>query len=190
MSKKRPWVLGSSIIMFLALIALAILMQSELFLYAASALPVLIVACLPDIRQNQYVRGAKSRKSIQMFKQTHENESLLIVSFEAGFVRWNCSKLYFHLDDMQMNPNRFDTVQSHAVSLPVLTYDLSVHPRKAGWVGIDLAQLAQRTANLSYTTDEITRLVIHMSDLEEIILNLSPGSQTPTGRSKSKSISA
>jgi hypothetical protein len=192
MSNRRPWILGSFIVIFLGLIGLAILLQSELYLYAASALPVLIVTVLPDVRRNQYIRGEKARQAVQLNKQTNGEETLLIVSFQPGFVRWNSKKLFFFLNDIEQNPKPFEEAKDReAVSLSILAYDLSLHPRRSGWIGIDLAQLAQRTANLSYTTDEITRFVIRMSDLEETAMQmLSSTNKIPLSKGKSKSMSA
>jgi hypothetical protein len=192
MSNRQLWILGSSIVLLLGLIGLAIFFQSELFLYAASALPILIVSVLPDIRQNQYIRGPKDREAIQLYKQSNGEDPLMIVAFQPGFVRWKCKKLFFYLADIEKHPSPpQDTQQGRAVSLSVLAFDLSLHRDKPGWIGIDLAQLAQRTAHLSYTTDEITRFVIRMSDLEQTALQmLSAQSPVALSEGKSKSMSA
>ncbi len=56
-----------------------------------------------------------------------------------------------------------------AATMTVLKYDLFLHRRKKNWIGISLTQLEQRTEQLSYTTNEINRLVIRMSDVNELL---------------------
>ncbi|TDF96352.1 hypothetical protein [Paenibacillus piri] len=190
MSKKQSWLLIMYTFVFLALIGVAIWLQSELYLYAASALPILIVMALPDIRQHQYIRGSKDLKAVRIHKQSDGESPLVIMSFPPGFVRWNCKKLFFHLNDIQANTGFTEKPSEQQASLSVLGFDLSVHPSKTGWIGIDLDQLALRTANLSYTTDEITRFVIPVQDLEEAAIQMMSSKTHSMGKSKSKSISA
>ncbi|MDF2962422.1 MAG: hypothetical protein K0S39_4157 [Paenibacillus sp.] len=189
MSKKQSWLLFMYTIIFLGLIAVAIWLQSELYLYAATALPILIVTALPDIRQHQYIRGQKDLNDVKIYKQSDEEDPLVIITFQPGFVRWNCKKLFFHLNDIQSGPHPIEQTKEKHASLSVLGFDLTAHPRKTGWIGIDLAQLTLRTANLSYTTDEITRLVIPMRELEETALHMMSAATT-VSQSKNKSISA
>ncbi|MFD0680617.1 MULTISPECIES: hypothetical protein [unclassified Paenibacillus] len=191
MSKKQSSLLFIYIFVFLALIGVAIFLQSAFYLYAATALPILIVMALPDTRKNQYIRGVKDLKAVRIYKQSNEDDPLLIITFQQGFIRWNSKKLYFHLNDIQPAPHPQELANENHASLSVLGFDLTPHPSKTGWIGIDLTQLALRTANLSYTTDEITRLVIPMNDLEDTALQMMSATNTvPLGKSKNKSISA
>lgn len=166
MSKhKRLW-LSVSIILFLALIALSIYYESTQYLYAASALPILIVLLLPDI-QHQYIR--MNKKHLVRFSQQGEgDEAAVSITFPPGYIQWSRSILYFRIDSVAgSSADKIEAAAgSHAVSLSVLPFDLCVHPRKRGWVGIHLPQLVERTRSLSITTDEVTRFVIRMSDLE------------------------
>lgn len=186
MSKKQKWSLVGSILLFVALLGLALLFESELFIYAASAIPILIVMVLPDIRQNQYVQRTKSEKGIQVYKVANEEDPLLVISFQPGFVCWHCRKLYIDLNELHAEPIDVLPAAEDAASIPVLSFDLSAHPRRTGWFGIDLAQLSQRTVNLSYTTQEVNRFIIQMKDLEAIAL-LMMASATPLVASKSSS---
>lgn len=194
MFKKHYWILFSSIVVFAGLIAAAIALQSELFLYAASGIPIVIFYVLPDIKQNQFIRSDKDRDKFKLIQQTGSGEPLMILSFEPDFVRWECSKLYFHLNDIITDvPAASASSTDTEASVSVLAFDLSPHPKKTGWVGIDLEQLTQRLANLSYTTDEVTRFVMQVQDLEDIALQMMGSTTTASlakNKSKSKSISA
>lgn len=172
MSKGKTFLFTGAIILFLILLSCSIFFESTQFLYAASAVPIFIVMLLPDIRQNQYIELKKDR-GVRLVHQTAGDEPLLLIDFEPGFIRWNCNKVYFDLNELsQASRNNDKEASSSSASLSVLAFDLSLHPRKSGWVGIDLSQLTERTRSLSYTTDEVTRLVIRMSDLEEAAVRL------------------
>lgn len=170
MSKKQKWSLVSAVFLFVALLGLALLFESELFIYAASAIPILIVMTLPDIKQHQYIQRSKAKNDIQIYKITNDDDPLLVISFQPGFVRWHCQKLYFNLEDL--HPDSIDSLPADedTASIPVLSFDLTAHPRRMGWFGINLAQLSKRTVNLSYSTQEVNRFIIHMKDLEAIAL--------------------
>jgi hypothetical protein len=191
MSKKQAWSLTGIVLLFLTLLALAVLFESEIFIYAASVLPIVIVLLLPDIRQYQYIRSQKHFHSIQLLRVANGGEPLLIISFQPGFVRWHCKKLFFDLNEL--NPDSVESLplQGNAVSIPVLSFDLTPHPRRIGWFGINLTQLAERTGGQSYTTEEVTRFVINMNDLETMaLLMVAAPASVASGNSNNKSISA
>jgi hypothetical protein len=181
--KKNTIGLIFSILLFLIFILLAIMFQSTTYLYVASILPLVIVPFLPDISSNQYIRTDKQENQVQIIKlQDKEATSsdLLVISFEPGFIDWRKKYLYFHnetavvLTALQQDP--------YTASMSVLKYDLKRHPRKKNWVGISLQNLIQRTPQLSYTTEEINRLVIRMEDLNELLhLPKSHGSSVDRG---------
>ncbi|WP_282939584.1 hypothetical protein [Paenibacillus sp. RC67] len=179
------------IILFVALLGLAAFFQSDMLIYAASAIPILIVLALPDIKKYQYIRSAKNARNVAIYKQDSGEDTLIIIAFQPGFLRWKSSKLFFHLNDIREDSSTANSVFQGSgetvASIPVLSFDLAAHKRKTGWISIDLAQLEQRTTNLSYTTDEINRLVISMKDLEETALTMMSAT---TSSSKNKSISA
>lgn len=187
LSKKNVRLFCASIILFGVLLGLAALLQEEMLIYAASAVPILIVVFLPDIKRYQYIRSGS--RNVAIYKQGDGEESILVITFEPGFLRWKSGMAYFHLKDIAGQPQPGTAAQQNAASISVLAFDLSAHRRKTGWIGINLAQLAQRTANLSYTTDEVTRLVIYMKDLEETALTMMSSTATAS-QSKNKSISA
>jgi hypothetical protein len=190
MSRKQVWLLYVYIFVFLGLLAMALWLQSENYIYAASVMPILIVLALPDLRRNQYIRSRKDHKAVRIYRSSNEEDPLLVIAFQPDFLQWNNKKLYFHLNDIEASPEPADSSSAQQASLAVLAFDLSPHPRKTGWIGIDLKQLALRTANLPYTTDEITRLVIPMRDLEEAAVQMMASAPAAPVRKAKKSISA
>jgi hypothetical protein len=191
MTTKQRWSLTGAVFLFVALLGLALLFQSELFIYAASAIPILIVVVLPDIRQNQYLHSTKSAGNVQFVKVANGDEPLIVISFQPGFVRWHCRKLYFDLNDLQLDSVETLPAAGDAASISLLSFDLTAHPRRTGWFGINLRQISQRTANLPYTTEEVNRFVIQIKDLEEVSLIMAAASSpVVAGNSNSSSISA
>jgi hypothetical protein len=190
MTKKQIWSLIGAVFLFVALLGLALLFESELFIYAASAIPILIVLVLPDIRQNQYMHSGKNASNVQFVKVANGDEPLIVISFQPGFVRWHCRKLYFDLNDLQLNSAETLPAVGNSASISLLSFDLSAHPRRAGWFGIDLAQISQRTANLSYTTEEVNRFVIQMKDLEEVSLIMAVASSSVAASNSSSNSSS
>ncbi|MFH5181288.1 hypothetical protein ACHHV8_00785 [Paenibacillus sp. TAB 01] len=194
MFRKQYWILFGSVLVFIGLILAAIALQSDLFLYAASGLPLIIFYVLPDIKQHQFIRMNKDRGKVKLVQQNSGDESFMILSFQPDFIRWECSKLYFHLNDILTDvPVASPSSGPIEASIAVLPFDLSAHRRKSGWIGVNLEQLVQRTAKLSYTTDEITRLVIRTQDLESVALDMVAASKPAAvskSKNKSKSISA
>lgn len=190
MTKKQKWSLIGAIFLFIALLGLALLFESELFIYAASAIPILIVMVLPDIRQNQYIHSGKKPSNVQFVKVTNGDEPLMVISFNPGFVRWHCRKLYFDINDLQLDSVETLPASGDSASISLLSFDLSTHPRRTGWFGINLAQMSQRTANLSYTTEEVNRFVIQMKDLEEVSLIMAVASNSAVANNSNSSISA
>ncbi|OCT10907.1 hypothetical protein A8709_04165 [Paenibacillus pectinilyticus] len=98
-------------------------------------------------------------------KDTGESDFLVIL-FQPGYVKWNGGMLYFNLEDKMKDV--YVKPDPYAATLTVLKYDLKTHRRKKNWIGISLDQLQQRTEQLSYTTNEVNRLIIRMSDIQEI----------------------
>jgi len=171
MSKPKGLWLSVSIVLFLALVALAIVFESTQYLYAASGLPIVIVLLLPDI-QNQYIHSSKKKQQARFTKHGEGDEAAVAITFAPGYVQWKRNKLYFRLESIAGSDQADGATDNDAVSLGVLPFDLCVHPRKRGWVGIDLPQLAERTRNLSVTTQEVTRFVIRVNDLENVGMQL------------------
>lgn len=173
MTKWKKWLFAGSLVAFSIMLGLAVYFESTVYLYIASGLPILIVLWLPDIERHQYIRP-KHRQKVSLCVQSKGENGKLTITFPLGFIRWRrAGKLYFHLDSLNREESSNSGKKPAKVAdagLPVLAYDLSVHPSKPGWVGIDLRQLAERAAGLSVTTDEVTRLTIRMADLEEIAI--------------------
>ncbi|SCW43545.1 hypothetical protein SAMN04487970_10074 [Paenibacillus tianmuensis] len=187
MFKSNKWLLVLSVILFIGLLGLSVYYESIVYLHAASALPIAIVVFLPDLGRHQYIRS-KPKAGVRFVKQTIGGDPVLTIAFKPGFIRWDQNrKLYFHLNSMG-NSESSGAPEAKAAggsgsteaALAVLPFDLSLHPRKQGWIGIDLPQLAERTRSLSYTTDEVSRLLIRMADLEEAAMKVmvTPGAVT------------
>lgn len=168
---KNRFYLLLTVFIFILLIGLAVYLESSNLLYAASAVPLLIVPFLPDFQSSQYIRTGKVKgdgevtisKTADPYGSGH-----IIISFPPGFVDWRKHRLYFRTDEIKPAASN-EVINEIAASVPVLKFDLVRHPRKPGWVGIQLANLAQRTQGMSYTTAEINRLVINASDMEETV---------------------
>jgi hypothetical protein len=176
-----------SLLLFVIFILLAIVYQSTDYLYMATVLPLVIVPFLPDIKSNQYVKPAKQGNRVQLIKVQGTEPSphdLLVIAFDPGYLQWNSRTLYFNLDDALL----YDSLKSDGftASITVLNFDLRLHKRKKGWIGVSLKNLAERTTQLSYTTDEINRIVIQMQDLN-VLLNI-PGTPSTTSASASRSM--
>ncbi|NEW07244.1 hypothetical protein GK047_14640 [Paenibacillus sp. SYP-B3998] len=181
--KSNKFGLLISLLLFLIFIVLSLLFQSITYLYIASIGPLLIVPFLPDFRSNQFINPNQAKGAVRLIKMENAeaaDSDLLVILFEPGYVKWKRGKLFFNLEDVMkdvyVKPNPF------AASLTVLKYDLQYNANKKNWIGINLTQLEQRTTQLSYTTNEINRLVIRMSDLNEL-LRLPQTKPTSAGRS-------
>jgi hypothetical protein len=160
-----------SILLFLIFILLAFMFQSTQYLYVSSALPLVIVPFLPDIRSNQYIRSNKQRDRVQLFilqDQEASSSDLLVIAFEPGYIKWRKKYVYFHIKEATVHTGLLPN--AYTASMSILKYDLKRHPRKKNWAGISLQNLIQRTSQLSYTTKEINRFVIRMEDLNELLL--------------------
>jgi hypothetical protein len=168
--KRSTYGLIISILLFLIFIVLAIKLQSTVYLYVASVLPLVIVPLLPDFRTSQYIRTDKPKQPVRLIKLRNQGENegaLFIIAFAPGYVNWRRNRLYFNTEDAVTYAALLP--EDYIVTMPVLKYDLKRHPRKKNWVGISLPQLKQRTKQLSYTTKEINRFIIQMEDLDEIL---------------------
>jgi hypothetical protein len=168
--KPNHFGLITSSILFLTFIVLSLVFQSTTYLYIASVGPLLIVPFIPDIRSGQYIRPNQAKGAVRLITMENKDKSgsdFLVILFDQGFVKWDHKQLYFNLDDVMkdvyIKPDPF------AATMTVLKYDLSLHRSKKGWVGISLAQLQQRMSQLSYTTNEINRIVIQLSDVHELL---------------------
>jgi hypothetical protein len=183
---KKNIILTLGILMFLASAGLAVRLESTVFLYISSILPLFIVPFLPDVGTHQYIKPAKQSDQVEIIRPATDSgpSGLLLIRFQPGFVKWNKKMLYFSLKDISAYPT-LPIREEYTASLSVLKYDLKPHPTKKGWIGIRIPHLLQRMEQLSYTTQEINRLVIRMEDLQELAsLSL------PSTPSRQKSVQA
>ncbi|UKS24760.1 hypothetical protein LOZ80_24530 [Paenibacillus sp. HWE-109] len=168
--KPNHFGLITSLLLFLIFIVLSLVFQSTTYLYIASVGPLLIVPFLPDIRTGQFIKPNQAKGAVRLITMENKDQAhadFLVIYFDPGYVKWNSGKLYFHLDDIMKNV--YIKPDPLAATLTVLKYDLFLHRNKKNWVGISLAQLKQRTEQLSYTTNEVNRLVIQLSDINELL---------------------
>jgi len=167
--KNKFWALTLSIISFLVICSLAFIYESIVFIYIASACPILIVALLPNTRASQWIQSGKDSEKVDLYivesKQSAESD-LLIITFKNGYIDWDKNILYFTLGKVSKVSK--DHLDHNAATLTVLKHDLTLHPKRRGWIGITLTNLAQRVDYLSYTTDEVNRLAIRVSDITTI----------------------
>lgn len=173
----------TSILLFLIFIVLSLLFESTTYLFIASFCPLLIVPFLPDLRSGQFIKPNQARGAVRLITMENKDKSgsdFLVILFEPGYVKWKSSKLYFNLDDVMkdvyIKPDPF------AATMTVLKYDLFPHRSKKNWVGISLKQLQQRMGQLSFTTNEINRIIIQLSDIAEVVQGPVP-KQASSGRS-------
>lgn len=193
LSKSRSSWLRLSIIALVGLLGLAVYLESAIYLYAASAFPLVIALLMPDWAKHQYVKARKNNH-VRFVRLTVGSDPMLAISFVPGYIRWNrgSRKLYFRWNAMNESPEHDVSPNpgAHETSITVLPYDLSAHPRKQGWIGIDLSQLAERTGPMSYSINEVTRLLIRVSDLEAVAMPKSASSGSTLSPAAGKQLQA
>lgn len=155
----------TGLIIIALLIGSAILLESAYLLYAATAIPILMVPFIPDIRTKQTVNAGKPSAPIRLFRTSAQpGEGFLIIETDPGALDWSQPRLYINTDRLPLLPQGLQHTQ--AASMTILQYDLVQHPRKKNLFAIELQNVIDRLQNQSYTTEEITRLVIRMEDLK------------------------
>lgn len=165
MKNKNGIAVVLGLLIFALLIAAAIMLQNAYLLYAATAVPILLVPFVPDIPASQTLKPGRISDPVRLYRTSVQaGEGFLIIEAAPGAIRWNKRRLYFPVDGLMVVP---DNGSTSAAGLPVLQYDLIRHGRKKNLYGIELAHLKDRIRTLSYTTDEVTRLVIRMEDLPQ-----------------------
>lgn len=163
-TSKNSLALTAGLILFFGLIASAILLQSAYLLYAATGIPILLVPFIPDLKTSQTVKPGQSSSRMRVYRtDNEEGEGFIVLESLHGGIPWNKKRIYFPVADLPAPaPSSYP---AGSAGIPVLQYDLFPHRRKKGFYGIELANVAARFRTLSFTTDEVTRLVIRMEDL-------------------------
>lgn len=161
---KHSLALAAGLILFFGLIASAILLESAYLLYAATGIPILLVPFIPDLKTSQTVKPGQSAPHMRVYRTHNEQgEGFIILESLQGGIPWNKKRLYFSLDGLPAAaPSAYP---AGTAGVPVLQYDLVPHRRRKDLYGIELANVAARFRTLSFTTDEVTRLVIRLDDL-------------------------
>lgn len=166
MKSKNGLVAVAGLILFAGLIAAAIVLQSAYLLYAATGIPILLVPFLPDFKTSQTLKPGKDGSRIRVYRTgSTEGDGFVIIEAEPGAIPWNKSRLYFPVSGLP-TASGFAYYPDTA-SVPVLAHDLVRHRRKKDVFGIELAHLANRFRTLSFTPDEVTRLIIRTEDLTQ-----------------------
>lgn len=181
MKIKNGIIITSGMILFAVLIAAAIFLQSAYLLYAASAIPFLLVPFIPDIPGSQKLKNHNKSGDVRIYRTgSSALDGLIIIDFTPGTIYWNKRRLYFSMEGVETVPAH--AVPVEAASVPVLSYDLFRHPRKTNWYGIRLNHLVERLHAFSFTTDEIARLVIRLEDLDQTNISPSLPRTSPVGK--------
>jgi hypothetical protein len=185
---KSSIIFWAGLLIMVGCIALAIPLESVFLLYAASVLPVVFVPFLPDFGSSQYIKPGKRQGQVETIRIVAESGAspLLLIRFQPGYLRWNKKVLYFSLNDVSSNPT-LRIREDLTVSLSVLKHDLKRHPRKKSWIGVRLDHLKDRTRHMSFTLNEINRLVIRMEDIQELV---SPPFSSSAARSQGQRLQA
>jgi hypothetical protein len=164
--------------LFVVLLGAAIYYQSSNFLYAASAVPILIVIFIPDIKSSQYIKPGRSNRVSLSKSGGADGPELLAITFEPGYVNWRKRIVYFAVADAFDAPT--DGTNDAAApdiiaSLRVLKYDLLPARNNNRWIGIQLDNLKERSTSLAFSLDTVNRLAIPMDDIRELTnLNIVP----------------
>ncbi|MDF2935242.1 MAG: hypothetical protein K0Q90_615 [Paenibacillaceae bacterium] len=163
-TSKNSLALAAGLILFFGLIASAILLESAYLLYAATAIPILLVPFIPDLKTSQTVKAGPSASRLRAYRTENETgEGFIILESLHGGIPWNKKRIYFPVDGLPAAaPSAYP---AGTAGIPVLQYDLVPHRRRKDLYGIELANVAARFRTLSFTTDEVTRLVIRLEDL-------------------------
>lgn len=170
----------AGVIVFVLLIVLAIREQSAYLLYAASAMPVVIVPFLPDLQTHQTIKVSTKDDRVRMFRlpaNTYDKPEFVVIRFAPGVIKWHKSIVYFHLDEIPQQP--LPAYKPEGASVSVLRHDLIAKRNKPNRYGIRLPQLAQRVSGFSFTTREIDRFVIRIADLQELRESATFSTATP-----------
>lgn len=159
---KNKWSLLLALLVFCAFFISSILLESPLLLYIASAIPIIIVPLLPDIKTKQRLRPQRKGVDIVKLNGDSGKPEWLIVSFKPGTVLWNRKTLiisYAEARTVQTVP-----ADEYTAALTVLQYDMRIR-EKSQRIGISLPNLMQRIAAMPFTVHEVNRLVIPLVDV-------------------------
>jgi hypothetical protein len=157
--------------LFVVLLGAAVYYQSSNFLYAASAVPILIVIFIPDIKSSQYIKPGRSNRVSLSKTGGADGPELLSITFEPGYVNWKRRIVYFAATDAFDAPTdgaNAVTAPDIIASLRVLKYDLLPARDRNRWIGIQLDNLKERSTSLAFSLDTVNRLVIQMDDIREL----------------------
>lgn len=182
MKKNRNGLIAwGGVIVFLLLIALAIVFESAYTLYVASILPIIVVPFIPDIPANQWLTTSNKKSGFRIYRTTPnagDLSGLVVIECNKGAIRWKRNKLYFSMEGL---PVEHLDESSRATTLPVLAYDLLPHRRRKNSYGINLQYLCQRMATLAIEPNQVTRLIIRMEDLQHFQQTKSVSGTTAVG---------
>jgi hypothetical protein len=167
---KKTVLFWIGLVLFGLFLALSFYFESTVYLYIASVLPVLFVPFLPDYGSKQYIKPGKHKGQVEIVRISIDSAAspLLLIRFRPGYLRWNKKWLYFSIEDISSNPT-LPISDDRTASLSVLQHDLRKHPRKRGWIGIRLEAVKERTRHMSFTLNEINRIVIRMEDVQTLL---------------------
>ncbi|MDF2670347.1 MAG: hypothetical protein K0R67_2653, partial [Paenibacillus sp.] len=96
-----------------------------------------------------------------------EEAEWLVVTFKPGTIQWNRRWLIVPTEGISTNNQNYN--DDYTASVTVLKYDLKTRKSRNGTISIKLSNLSQRITGLSYTVNEVNRLMIRMEDLQSIV---------------------
>lgn len=164
MKSKNSLAVIAGILIMAGCIAAAIKLQSAYLLYAATAVPILLVPFIPDIKTSRTLKPGGPSSRIRIYRTGQQDgQGFIVIEAAPGAIPWSKRRLYFPVTGIPSAPAPKHSMDT--AGIPVLQYDLVRHRRKKHLYGIELANLAARFRTLSYTPDEVTRLVVRMEDL-------------------------
>jgi hypothetical protein len=164
--KKQLIIFFSGLVLFLVVLGLSIVLQSAVLLYIASAIPMLVVPYLPDLRTNQVLKARRGVEVVRVGENNPDSE-MLIVSFKPGDIYWNKRYLYISLNDM-VSDSQSD-LGPFTLSMTVLRHDLHFQPKK-NRIGVYLPNLLERLKDMPISPNEVNRLTLRMEDVRDAIM--------------------
>ncbi|WP_166241322.1 hypothetical protein [Paenibacillus turpanensis] len=183
MSRTNFWIGIAGTVIFIVLLGLAVNNESPTLVYAASLFLVFLVPFLPDIPSNQYIKPDRDHRFT--FTASAE-DGLMTITFDPKAIYWNKSRLYFPVEDLYLQKT---VISGSGTPISVLAYDLVAHPRKKGWVGIQLKPIKERSSALPVPVTEATQFVVRLEDLAAVV-RLKRGSISSGAGASSKQMQA
>ncbi|ARF68831.1 hypothetical protein B7C51_15065 [Paenibacillus larvae subsp. pulvifaciens] len=160
------------ILLFGSLIRFAFWFQSHLFIYAASAVPLIIVLLLPSKSKNQLLQSNSKKFNIRL-ERTPPSElapmGFLFATFHPDLIDRKKSTLYIKLEDAEW-VHEPHVPYRQTLLVEIAPEQLRRHGKHKSWIGIpihDLSACLSSAASPSVQPESI-RISIPLENLERI----------------------